>query len=178
MIPSITPPTDNLYKFISLFGLTIFLFASYNLGMVYDQSAASKMRIEDLKVEVQKKLLSHNIKITGSMKTESDPKRFKPARIRLMDRELEKLATEIDGSRLDPISKIEMDGSLSKLNVKIDSLWLKEMICFGFAFVGFVVMLLGFSLWKRKEQNLRDMILSMEHAEKLKGSMDDKTASS
>jgi hypothetical protein len=52
------------------------------------------------------------------------------------------------------------------------------MICFGFAFVGFVVMLLGFSLWKRKEQNLRDMILSMEHAEKLKGSMDDKTASS
>jgi len=170
MIPSITPPTDNLYKFISLFGLTIFLFASYNLGIVYDQSASSKMRIEDLKVEVQKKLFSHDLKITESMKIDSDSNRFKPARIRLMNEELQKLAKEIEASKLDPISRIEMNGSLSKLNVKIDSLWLKLMICFFFVFAGCVVMIWGFGLWKRKEQNLRDMILSMEHAEKLKKS--------
>lgn len=171
MIPSITPPTDNLYKFISLFGLTIFLFASYNLGIVYDQSASSKMRIEDLKVEVQKKLFTHKMEMIESIKTDSDRERFRPARIQLMDKELKKLAKEINNSKLDPVSIIEMNGSLSKINIKIDSLWLKEMICFVFAGLGCTIMVVGFSLWKRKEQNLRDKMLSIEHESKLEKSV-------
>ena len=43
MLPNISPPTDNLYKFIALFGLAIFLFSLYKSGDAFEAVTKSKL---------------------------------------------------------------------------------------------------------------------------------------
>jgi hypothetical protein len=163
MLPAITPPTDNLYKFISLFGLTIFLFAVYNLGIVYDQSAKNKMQIEDLKVNVQQKIFQQSKLVDSNFKTRTEHQRFRPAMVTRLDNELQEIELYIRKSDLSAMELIQLDGEVNKLNVALDTLWLKQIFCLTFTVLGIGIMIFGFLRWKKKEQDIRDKILDIEH---------------
>lgn len=166
MIPAITPPTDNLYKFLSLFGLTIFLFAIYNLGSVYDKSAESQMKIEDVKVDVQKAMYRHDKMLNLNIAINSNTTQFRPTKIKILDENLQKIKQIVINSDLGPIIKIELYGEISKLKVELDSMSFKLRACFGFTILGFCIMVFGFLRWHKREQTLRDQMLEMEHDQK------------
>lgn len=163
MIPAITPPTDNLYKFLSLFGLTIFLFAIYNLGFVYDNSSLSKMKIEDVKVEVQKKIYTNSQVLNDDLRISTDNSRFRPSKINRLGQDLQKLQKIVAQTPFKTLEKIELEGKISKLKVEVDALNLKFWSYAVMMSFGLVVMAIGFRRWKNKEQNIRDNILFLEH---------------
>jgi hypothetical protein len=169
MLPAITPPTDNLYKFISLFGLTIFLFSMYNLGIVYDQSAASQMEIEDVKSEVLQGLYGDELP-KGVHYENNGYKRFRPAKISAMDKNLERislsLANAIDNRAIDFSKGTKLTARINKINVKLDAMSLKLWLYICVLCLGFLVMVFGFWRWKKREQDLRDNMLLIEHAMK------------
>jgi hypothetical protein len=170
MIPAITPPTDNLHKFLSLFGLTIFLFAIYNLGFVFDRSAASKMKIEDIKIEVQKKLYRSSEEVDPTLRINPVKKRFRLAKIRQLGEDLEKIQEAINKTGLRMVEKIELNGRISKLKVEVDALFIKLWTCIGITVLGLVVMIFGFFRWHYREQKLRDLMLEFDY--KMKENLD------
>ncbi|MGV3630365.1 MAG: hypothetical protein ACO1O6_04130 [Bacteroidota bacterium] len=166
MIPAITPPTDNLYKFLSLFGLTIFLFAIYNLGSVYDRSAESQMKIEDIKVDVQKAMYHHDKMVHLNLAVNSNMTQFRPVKINMLDENLQKIKQFVINSGLRPIAKIELYGKISKLKVELENMSFKLKICIFITILGFCIMVFGFLRWHKREQTLRDQMLKIEHEQK------------
>jgi len=167
MIPSITPPTDNLYKFISLFGLTILLFSVYNIGITYDNSAQNKMKIETVKMNLQQMIYTQSELLVKDLEAEGTQKRFRPAMIKRMDEDLQKIDNIINSSDLTLIQTVKIKGEISKLNIALDALRLKQWGYVSFAIIGFGLMLYGFVRWHSREQKLRDKMLEIEHAIKL-----------
>ncbi len=164
MIPSITPPTDNLYKFISLFGLTILLFSVYNIGITFDSSAANKMKIEDVKSELQQSIYKKSKETVENLNTDKVKNHFRPGKIRRMHEDLLQIETFLEKAHLNPKDEITLSGKISKINVALDTLRLKQWGYIGFASLGLVFMFYGFIKWHYKEQKLRDKMLEIEHA--------------
>lgn len=167
MIPSITPPTDNLYKFISLFGLTILLFSVYNFGITYDASAKNKMKIEDVKVELQQVMFKKLKFKQESLKPDSTKNHFRPGKIRRMNQDLSEIEHFIERAHLEPEQEISLAGQISKIKVALDTLYLKQWGYIAFAAIGSFLMIFGFYKWHHKEQKIRDRILTIEHAIKV-----------
>lgn len=88
--------------------------------------------------------------------------------IRKLGSDLQKMESLIEHSELDDISIYELSGEAGKLKVRLDSLDLKQNLTLFFAVIGVIIMLVGFRLWKRKEQDIRDKILEIEHIIKQK----------
>ncbi len=164
MIPSITPPTDNLYKFISLFGLTILLFSVYNIGITFDESAKSKMGIEDVKVSLQNALYEKSRSTNDSLKADKVSIHFRPGKIRHMEQDLLQIERFIESCELDTNQEIKLSGEISKISVLLDNLHMKLIGYIVFACIGFALMVFGFIKWHYKEQMLRDKMLAIEHA--------------
>lgn len=164
MIPSITPPTDNLYKFISLFGLTILLFSVYNIGITFDASAKSKMGIEDVKVSLQKAIYEKSYSTNDSLRTDKVGNHFRPGKILQMEQDLLQIERFIASCQLDPKDEIALSGDISKISVALDNLSIKQRGYIGFGCIGFALMIFGFFKWHYKEQQLRDKMLEIEHA--------------
>lgn len=164
MIPSITPPTDNLYKFISLFGLTILLFSVYNISITFDASAKSKMGIEDVKVSLQKALYEKSQSTNDSLRTDKVSTHFRPGKIRQMEQDLLQIERFIASCKLDPKDEIALSGDISKISVSLDNLSVKQSGYIGFGCLGCALMIFGFFKWHYKEQKLRDKMLEIEHA--------------
>ena len=167
MIPPITPPTDNLYKFISLFGLTILLFSIYNVGITFDSSASNKMKIEDVKVELQQLIYKKSNETKKDLQTEKVKNHFRPGKLRRMHQDLLKIERFVEKADLSPKDQISILGKLSKLNVGFDTLRLKKWGYIVFGLIGLAFMVYGFWKWHRKEQKLRDNMLEIEHAIKV-----------
>lgn len=167
MIPSITPPTDNLYKFISLFGLTILLFSVYNFGITYDASAKNKMKIEDVKVDIQQALFKKSKLYSDSLKTDKVSAHFRPGKIRTMEQDLLQIERFIEKCQLDPAKEIALSGDISKISVGLDNLYMKQIGYIVFACIGCLLMIFGFFKWHYKEQKLRDKMLAIEHSIKV-----------
>ncbi|MNJ89094.1 hypothetical protein D3C87_66550 [compost metagenome] len=163
MIPSITPPTDNLYKFISLFGLTILLFSAYNFGITFDASAKAKMSIEDVKVGIQRALYERSNQLNEKLKADK-VSRFRPGKIQLMEQDLLQIERFIESYNLDPRQEIKLLGDISKISVALDNLYLKQSGYIVFACIGCILMVFGFFKWHHKDQKLRDKMLAIEHA--------------
>ena len=167
MIPSITPPTDNLYKFISLFGLTILLFSVYNFGITFDASAKTKMSIEDVKVDVQQALYKKSRQTNDSLRADKVSNHFRPGKIRQMEQDLLQIERFIESCKLDPDQEIKLSGDISKISVALDNLSVKQSGYIVFALIGCGLMAFGFIKWHYKEQKLRDKMLAIEHALKV-----------
>lgn len=165
MIPAITPPTDNLYKFISLFGLTIFLFAVYNLGIVYDSSTRNKMRVEDIKIKIQKKLYQQSHKINENLVADSTvDSRYRLIKMKQLIKDISDVEKIVASSGLNPIQIIELNGEISKLKVNLGALKSKEVFCISFSLFGLLLTTFGFFRWHYREQSLRDKILTLEYS--------------
>lgn len=161
MVPAITPPTDNLYKFVSLFGLTILLFSLYNLSQIYDAVAANKVAIEevkrDLRVELLKKEHEHKDLAAASGKTQ-----FKATRLEAIGFELEKLTEVVRKSPLADEDKIYYEAEVGKLHVNHDYLQSKVFSGYLLTAFGAALMIFGFFRWNKREQRLRDELLRIE----------------
>jgi|GEM_PF-4609895 len=164
MIPPITPPTDNLYKFISLFGLTILLFSVYNVGITYDYSAANQLKIEDVKVELQQKYYLRYETLNSSSPLMHKKEKWRPLKLQRMERNLVLLEKEVDAAELDELETYILQGKIRKLSVSIDTLRIKYYGYLGFAVLGCSLMTFGFVRWHSREQKLRDKMLTIEHA--------------
>lgn len=162
MLPAINPPTDNLYKFISLFGLTIFLFALYNLGIITDQVTRSKMQFEDIKTEVQQRIYSESLKQEPEMVRHDVSHKFRSLFIGQLQKEVKKVESFVHQSVLPLLQKIALRGKLHKISVDLDHKQSKEIWCWIFIITGFISMITGFALWFRKEQSIRDSLLRQE----------------
>lgn len=163
MVPSINPPTDNLYKFISLFGLTILLFSAYNFGITFDASAKAKMSIEDVKVGIQRAVYERSREIDTSLRADK-VSHFRPGKLRLMEQDLLQIERFLETYNLDPGQKIKLSGDISKISVALDNLYLKQSGYIVFACIGCLLMAFGFFKWHHKDQKLRDKMLAIEHA--------------
>ena len=164
MTPGISPPTDSLYKFISLFGLTILLFTLYNLGQVYDAASVNKMGIEDIKVKFQQELVSSQSTI--EFETRTDNVRLRPKFIREIQEDLFKLSSLIEESPLPIEKKIEMEGEVKKLEINLSMLSVKRRTCYLLGLSGIILMIFGFFRWWKREQALRDKLLTFEYSDR------------
>jgi hypothetical protein len=164
MIPSITPPTDNLYKFVSMFGLAIFLFSLYNLNQVYDAAAANKMGIEDLKKDIQKTLIRNEESHQHEhLDAGGERASFRPSLLKKMDAELQNISEVIEKSELEETDKVDLEAEVGKLYVTLDYLNYKIKGCYILGVFGILLMILGFVQWNRREQKYRDGLLKIEY---------------
>ena len=160
MIPSINPPTDSLYKLLSLFGLTIFLFYGVVLSDTYSKSSEEEIKIENLAIRMRKE--------TGKNLTCISPKThhislrpYSSLKAQLL--QLEK-AINCDG--ITPEQKSDYINVMNSSYIKIDEYRAKIIIQWILVGIGIILMGLGFYLWHRKEQKLRNILLRLELEEK------------
>lgn len=167
MLPAITPPTDNLYKFICLFGLTLFLFFSYNLSIVHGRSANCHMKVENVKIKVQRSLVK--LKRAHKIDFEAAPtpfwkQTFETTRVKI---ELERIQQKLKKAHLDDYTFFGLTSELNKIEIENHALQIKIRLYISFLSLGAIMIFWGFFRWKRKDQNLRDEILVLEREIKL-----------
>lgn len=170
MIPAITPPTDNLYKFICLFGLTLFLFFSYNISFVHDRLAKNHLLVENIKTAAQHRLLSYKV-IQGKNKNNRIRSTIKHSvEIDDLRIQLQKLESLMENSQADHKEIIALSGELNKLDIAIHSLKTKFWLYILFMLTGIFMVIWGFRRWQLREQSIRDAILKLDEEIKRKES--------
>ena len=156
MIPSINPPTDSLYKLLSLFGLTIFLFYGVVLSDTYSKSYEEEIKIENLAIRMRKE--------TGKNLTCISPKThhisLRP--YRSLKAQLQQLEKAINCDGVTPEQKSDYINVMNSSYIKIDEYRAKIIIQWVLVGIGVVLMGLGFHLWHKKEQKLRNRLLLLE----------------
>lgn len=121
------------------------------------------MKIEDVKVEMNRYLFENGSVSNPSMQPDSVNARFRPILLGKIDSELHYIEKSIKSAKLTPLQKIKLFGELSKMNIALDSLLSKRNFCFGFVTIGLLTMFFGFARWHKREQKLRDQMLEIEH---------------
>ncbi|MCK5062144.1 hypothetical protein KAR28_06390 [Candidatus Parcubacteria bacterium] len=161
------PPTDNLYKFISIFGILLMLalpayciFFSYTQQQEAQADVLEKEILEDEKNDIKNEIID---------------------KIENVDKELEQLKQNYNQEKADDLSesililenkKKELSKKLIAINSLIDkNTHRKEFInklrvaTTIYLFVGFVITLIGFSLWYFKLQRYQDKIIKKQAEE-------------
>jgi hypothetical protein len=154
MLPNLTPPTDNLYKFIALFGLTILLFSFYKSSEVFEHSARTKSNIEDVRREIHDiywSSIEHHKHPMDTMDTN-----VSPFTVRDLSDDLHEIAATVGKSNLNDSLKFDIDTKIRKMMVDTDVLGIKITEYFFILGLGFVLMIFGFIQWYRKDQRYRD----------------------
>lgn len=154
MIPNLSPPTDNLYKFIALFGLAILLFSFYKSSEVFDASKKTKTTIEDLRNEIHqilwtKILVHHHLSDTTDIKVS-------PFSVKDLKSDLHKIAMFVDNSTLNDSIKFEIYTKIRKMQVGTDVLGIQITEYYFVLGLGLLLMFIGFTLWYQKDQVHRD----------------------
>ncbi len=157
MIPAINPPTDNLYKFISLFGLAIFLFAIFMLSETLNQSNNLNVKHEEIIQEIR------------TVQLENTPFKVNSEKVRKKLRPFKALSTDINRSKL--LLKtlnlsLEKEYSyLGKLNVlELQVNFFRNRVFAYWLLIGsgVILMVYGFIRWGKKDQYYRDEMLLVE----------------
>lgn len=162
MLPAITPPTDNLYKFICLFGLTLFLFFSYSLSFVHDRLSRNHMLLENIRTKAQHNLLHFEATDQNSQ--------FKRSRLKMKDaieisdlrKELFNIEQLVENSPDYHKKIIALSGDLNKIEIAQYGLKTKIWLYSIFLLTGLLMIFWGFRKWKLKDQNIRDSLLKLD----------------
>lgn len=162
MLPAITPPTDNLYKFICLFGLTLFLFFSYSLSFVHDRLSKNHQLLENIRTTAQHELLRYKV-IQGKKVNQQCRTTIKHAsEIADLKRELLKMEALMEKSLPDHKQIIALSGELNKVEISMHGLKTKIWLYMAFLSVGVVMVYWGFRRWQLRDQNVRDTLLRLD----------------
>lgn len=150
-------PTDNLYKFMAIFGLIIYVITYFYPGFLIDEQEIRLAELENEKYNVETRLLiqQHWLQGIGEMvDSAKDP-------ISLQKLSELNLAEK---SRLDTITneilKIGKDASVALTKLKHIRSIITQSAWIG-SIAGFF-MILGFFLWYFKLQRYQDMIIKNE----------------
>jgi len=143
-------PTDNLYKFISLFGLVLFL-----TSLIFPYSKLSPLEIEKAELENEKELLSFDIDVLD-----------KKIEFLKKNNDVEKLLVLRDDLNLLKRKSIEIEGKDRKLKLLISELkFYAQASLWGIVFSS-IIIFYGFIRWYYRVQMHEDAILK-EKAEKI-----------
>lgn len=153
-MPNIIPPTDNLYKFIALFGLAIILFSFYKSNEVFEGIKESKSKVEELRDQIHIAIWDeskNNVELDDSSDLEIASFSFKH-----VSGDMEALTKFIDASSFSDSIKFKMDAQIRRMHVELDVLEYRTREYYFMLGAGLLLMISGFSLWYLKDQKHRD----------------------
>jgi hypothetical protein len=159
MIPTISPPTDNLYKFIALFGLAIFLFSLYRSGDAFEAVTKTKIQLEDLKLKINRSLPFTS---NGNPVIDTASVNVVPVMVKRLSDDLESITETISSSGLSPLEQEVLLTDVRKLQVQNDNYRIKTTEFITTLLLGFILIILGFWLWYKKDQVIKDKMLIAE----------------
>lgn len=162
MIPNLSPPTDNLYKFIALFGLAILLFSFYKSSEVFDVCTKTKNTIEDLRNEIH--FIFHLKSKEYPHPSDTANKTMNPFSVKDLSSDLNQIALTVENSPLNDSIKFEIDTKIRKMQVEMDVLHIRTREYYFITGLGLILMFVGFTLWYRKDQVHRDRRIKYEQA--------------
>jgi hypothetical protein len=175
VLDTLTPPTDNLYKFIAIAGFILLLFCIVyphvlsqqiqdvlSLDKLDDVSTSAQMQLVGDKLEA---LLNRHYQIMESLSDSS--KTNSPAYIATLTQENESLKKMSDklsdlNDAIEEEGKDRQDAIEAKRQAALDEINYLLSFCQWMRFVGLFLMLLGFSLWYVKVQRFQDFVLERD----------------
>lgn len=158
MLPAITPPTDSLYKFLTLFGLTIFLFYVIMLSDTYHDSTLIQIKIENLAYKIQEE--------TGVNLTKTEGHRISLRPFQHLEDRLVQLNSRLEKAGISYKKRQQYLQQLNGYQIQIDAYQTKITFCWVLIFVGISLIVIGFRSWFSREQKLRNILLQLEIDEK------------
>lgn len=156
MIPTISPPTDNLYKFVALFGLGIFILGNINMSAHRSDLIKSKIQVEEIQKNIFDSLFQfQTLDIERQFELQGNIIIYE--HVDDMVSQLDILEAEILASEVIPeklknqivtdIDIIEIQSSMIHRTEKLNNLMLLLSI-------GLIIV--GFTLWYLKDQRWQD----------------------
>lgn len=126
-------PTDNLYKFMSIFGLVVLIFsASFPINLIHN------LELEMVKVETENKLIDHEASLLEKKITKAEKKET------LSTSEVQQLKDDANNIK---IKHIISSGEIEKLRVLSSQLVFSWGLAKIGASCGLTLSILGFLLW-------------------------------
>jgi hypothetical protein len=149
-------PTDNLYKFLAIFGLIIFL-ASFYPYIVLSELETSIGEVKDDSEIVYKKFSSHKDWI-DKLSQLADSTKDKKLIEKIFDISLEE-KEKIDFYYNEGLV---VDKELNIIKNKLEQATYLFYVCLGTQAIGFMLMYFGFKFWYQRLQKYQDMIIKRE----------------
>ena len=157
MIPNISPPTDNLYKFIALFGLGIFILSILNQTKHRTELINSKIEVEKIQQQIFDTIQVYqkpNLEI--QQKLQDDIQDFK--HVDSMFDQLNELEDYIlKSDRISMRAKNEILTKINIIEIRSEALHDQERLNLCLMLVSIGLIIVGFALWYIKEQRWKDM---------------------
>jgi hypothetical protein len=154
----LSAPTDSLYKFISLFGLAIFILASYKSGKAFEASSVNKVQAEALKKEIRLAMAHGTADSTGTITI---------VPVEQLPDDLDAILQRITASGLPLGAKLEFEGEIKKLKAQKDGLGIRIIEYIATLVAGVILIALGFILWYKRDQLLKDRLLKVDLEKKM-----------
>jgi hypothetical protein len=162
MIPSISPPTDSLYKLMAIFGLGLFVLGVINTTTYSDDFMTAKIEIENIKHSISDSLFKYG-DLSHDFQKRIRNEELKSMNLGEMSEALESLESYI-------FETPHIPGNVKTyLSTQIDIIQIKYLVSHNqrtlnylvIAIAGFL-MTLGFILWYIKDQRWKDLQLKKE----------------
>ena len=155
MIPTISPPTDNLYKLISLFGLGIFILGVVNFSNQSDEILKSKIKIEYLEKQIVDTIYYYN-RLSGKKEELAFINTSEYETISDLMAELCKDEAAAHNRNIPPEVINYIDTEIDVVKVRLLAISKKETLNVLLISFSVVLMIFGFILWYLKEQRWQD----------------------
>jgi hypothetical protein len=162
----LSPPTDSLYKFISLFGLAIFILASYKSGKAFEKISNNRVAIETVKKDIRLTIAHHDIN-SHTHAGDTLGEAVAIAMIKQLPDDADAILHEIESLRLPLKTRLSFDGEIRKLKTQRESLNISIIEYMATLATGILLMVLGFILWYKRDQVLKDRLLKAELEKKI-----------
>jgi hypothetical protein len=157
----LSPPTDSLYKFISLFGLAIFILASYKSGKAFEALTRNRVDIEIVKKDIRVAIAQHYAA------TDTTGETLTMTAIKQLPDDATAILKEIESAPLPLRSRLTFDGEIKKLKAERESLNTRIIEYMITLVSGVILITLGFILWYKRDQLLKDSILKADLEKKI-----------
>lgn len=160
MIPAISPPTDNLYKLISLMGLAILILGVINFTTQSETILDTKIEIENVEkhitdtIHYYNKLNNEDLQFTNTSETID---------IAELLAELDKDEELSHSENLPPNVTNYIDTEIDIVKIKLLDIQNKENLNYILIIFSVLLMLVGFVLWYLNEQRWQDRKLKSDH---------------
>lgn len=161
-IPAPKLPTDNLYKFLALFGLALFV-----LGATLQETINHRLRDWNANIRHEEILDSLASKVPPPRLFALDTVRIRT----LHDSLIRRVRATFDSFTVARAQELRYDSALAEILSKAPVAEAEEdfFMTFLLQSAGVILMLVGFGFWYHRVQKLQDELLRLEVAERKRG---------
>ena len=162
MIPGISPPTDSLYKFISIFGLGILILGVINMTSQQDELINNKIAIENIQHHIYDTLLVYNV-IDFEYQKEMQDNVVDFSRMDEAIIDLDKLEAIVSESTEIPQAiKAHIITKIDIIEIQIGVTHKLQRLNYYLISFSVVLIFIGFVMWYIKEQRWQDKRIKSE----------------